>query len=97
MLNEVGTSHNMIRLYFILTILITNISLGYLNLSLVNEYVGNVTMPNQVIKYNHFFPGRSANQIAGTVSAFHKSLCGLLSVNCPKSSYIESGSFRPGK
>ena len=46
------------------SILITIISWDYLILSLVNEYVGNVTMPNQVIKYNHFFPGRSANQIA---------------------------------
>jgi hypothetical protein len=37
------------------SILITNISLGYLNLSLVNEYVGNITIPTQVIKYNQYF------------------------------------------
>ena len=33
-------------------ILITIISSDYFNLSLVNEYVGNVTKPTQVIKYN---------------------------------------------
>jgi len=27
----------------------------YLNLSLANEYVGDVTIPNQVIKYNQNF------------------------------------------
>jgi hypothetical protein len=37
------------------SILITNISLGYLNLSLVNEYVGNITIPTQVIKYYQYF------------------------------------------
>jgi len=36
-------------------ILITIISCDYLNLSLVNEYVGDVTIPNQVIKYNQLF------------------------------------------
>jgi len=33
-------------------ILITIISWDYLNLSLANEYVGDVTIPTQVIKYN---------------------------------------------
>jgi len=32
--------------------LITIISCDYLNSSLVNEYVGDVTIPTQVIKYN---------------------------------------------
>ena len=36
------------------SILITIISCDYLNLSLANEYVGDVTIPTQVIKYNHF-------------------------------------------
>ena len=35
--------------------LITIISCDYLNLSLVNEYVGNVTIPTQVIEYNQNF------------------------------------------
>ena len=35
--------------------LITIISCDYLNLSLVNEYVGDVTIPTQVIKYNNNF------------------------------------------
>ena len=34
------------------SILITNISLDYLNLSLVNDYVGNITIPTQVIKHS---------------------------------------------
>jgi hypothetical protein len=34
------------------SILITIISCDYLNLSLANEYVGDVTIPTQVIKYN---------------------------------------------
>jgi len=34
------------------SILITIISWDYLNLSLANEYVGDVTIPTQVIKYN---------------------------------------------
>jgi hypothetical protein len=34
------------------SIFITIISCDYLNLSLVNEYVGDVTIPTQVIKYN---------------------------------------------
>jgi len=37
------------------SILITIISCNYLNLSLANEYVGDVTMPTQVIKYNQYF------------------------------------------
>ena len=35
-------------------ILITIISWDYLNLSLANEDVGDVTIPTQVIKYNQF-------------------------------------------
>jgi len=34
------------------SILITIISWDYLNLSLTNEYVGDVTIPTKVIKYN---------------------------------------------
>jgi len=34
------------------SILIMIISCDYLNLSLANEYVGNVTTPTQIIKYN---------------------------------------------
>ena len=37
------------------TILITIISCDYLNLTLANEYVGDVTIPTQVIKYNQNF------------------------------------------
>jgi len=33
-------------------ILITIISCDYLNLLLANEYVGDITMPTQVIKYS---------------------------------------------
>ena len=33
-------------------ILITIISCDYLNLSLANEYAGDITIPTQVIKYN---------------------------------------------
>ena len=36
-------------------ILITIISCDYLNLSLANEYVGDVTIPTQVIKCNQNF------------------------------------------
>jgi hypothetical protein len=36
------------------SILITISSCDYLNLSLANEYVGDVTIPTQVIKYNQF-------------------------------------------
>jgi hypothetical protein len=36
--------------------LITIISCDYLNLSLVNEYVGDVTIPTQVIKYKLSLP-----------------------------------------
>jgi hypothetical protein len=36
--------------FYISSILITNISWDYLNLSFVNEYVGNITIPTQVIK-----------------------------------------------
>ena len=37
------------------SILITFISCDYLNLSLANEYVGDVIIPTQVIKYNQHF------------------------------------------
>ena len=37
------------------SILITNISCYYLNLALVNEYVGDITIPTKVIKYNQNF------------------------------------------
>ena len=37
------------------SILFTVISWVYLNLSLANEYVGDVTIPTQVIKYNQNF------------------------------------------
>ena len=37
------------------SILITIISCDYLNLSLANEYVDDVTMPTQVIKNNQNF------------------------------------------
>ena len=36
------------------SILITIISWDYLNLLLANEYVGDVTIPTQVIKYNQY-------------------------------------------
>ena len=36
------------------SILVTIMSCDYLNLSLVNEYVGDVTIPTQVIKYNQY-------------------------------------------
>ena len=37
------------------SILITIISWDYLNLSLMNEYVGDVTIPTQVIIYNQYY------------------------------------------
>ena len=37
------------------SILITTISCDYLNLSLENEYVDDVTIPTQIIKYNQNF------------------------------------------
>jgi hypothetical protein len=46
------------------SILITIISCDYLSFSLANEYVGDVTIPNQVIKYNQFSPEESDNQMA---------------------------------
>jgi len=47
------------------SILITIISCDYLNLSLANEYVGDITIPTQFIKYiTNVAPGGSANQIA---------------------------------
>ena len=44
--------------------LIMIIAWNYLNLPLTNEYVGDVTIPTQVTKFNYFFPAGSANQIA---------------------------------
>ena len=44
------------------SILITIISCDYLNLSLMNEYVGDITIPSQVIEYNQNF--LQADQIA---------------------------------
>jgi hypothetical protein len=37
------------------SILITIISCDYLNLSLANEYFGDVTIPTQIIEYNQNF------------------------------------------
>ena len=37
------------------SILITIIACDYLNLSLANEYFGDVTIPTQVIKHSQFF------------------------------------------
>ena len=37
------------------SIFITIISYDYLNLSLANEYVGDVTIPTRIIKYNQNF------------------------------------------
>ena len=46
------------------SILITIISCDYLNLSLADEHVGDVTIPTQVIKYNqNFLQAGLANQI----------------------------------
>jgi len=45
-------------------LLFTIISCDYLNLSLADEYVGDVTIPTQVIEYKpKFSPGGLANQI----------------------------------
>ena len=40
------------------SILIAIISCDYLNLSLANEYVGDITTATQVIKYKQFFSRR---------------------------------------
>ena len=40
------------------------ISWEYLNLSMANEYVSEVTIPTQVIKYNQCCSSGSANQVA---------------------------------
>jgi hypothetical protein len=46
------------------SILFTIISCDYLNLSLADEHVGDVTIPTQVIEYKpKFSPGGLANQI----------------------------------
>ena len=37
------------------SILVTIISWDYLHLSLANEYVGDVTIPTQIIKYNQCY------------------------------------------
>jgi len=42
------------------------ISCDYLNLSLANEHVGDVTIPTQVIKYNQFF-SRQIRQLNGSI------------------------------
>jgi len=49
------------------SILITIISWEYMNLSFANEYVGDVTIPTQVIKYNQFFSRR----ISQSDGSFH--------------------------
>jgi hypothetical protein len=46
------TLMQIVSLITILNILITIISCDYLNLSLVDEHVGDVTIPTQVIEYN---------------------------------------------
>ena len=52
------------------SILITVISWYYLNLSFADEYVGDVTIPTQVIKYNLFFP----RQISQSDCSIHMNL-----------------------
>jgi hypothetical protein len=47
------------------SILITIISCDYLNLSLADEHVGDVTIPTQVIEYN-----KKANQIGSLLQKF---------------------------
>ena len=64
------------------SILVTIISWDYLNLTLANEYVGDVTIPTQVIKYNQFFsPGGSAKHISihikSNYNILYKSILGL--------------------
>ena len=44
--------------------LITIISLDYLNLSLANEYIGYFTIPTRLSSITNVVPGGSANQIA---------------------------------
>jgi hypothetical protein len=63
------------------SILITIISCDYLNLSLANEYIGDVTIPTQVIKYNQNFLQADqpiileySNQIKLHVYVFNKTL-----------------------
>ena len=55
---------------FLVFVLITIISWEYLNLSLANEYVGDVTIPTQVINYmyHQFFSRLISNQIAVFIS-----------------------------
>ena len=45
-------------------ILVTIISWDYLNLSLANEYVGDVTIPTRLSSITNAAPGGSANQNA---------------------------------
>ena len=59
-------------------ILITIISWGYFNLSLANEYVGDVTIPTQDIKYNQFF----SRQISQSDCSIHIKL-NYLFINLP--------------
>jgi len=49
------------------SILITIISWDYLNLLLANEYVSDVTIPTQVIKYNKFL----SRQISQSYCSIH--------------------------
>jgi hypothetical protein len=49
------------------SILITIILLDYLNLLLANEYVGDVTIPTQIIKYNQC----CSRQIRQSDCSFH--------------------------
>ena len=46
------------------SILIMIISRDYLNLSLANEYAGDVKIPTRLSSITNFSPGGSANQIA---------------------------------
>jgi hypothetical protein len=55
------------------SILMMIISWDYLNLSLSNEYIGDVTIPNHVIKYN---------------KCCSRWIRCLLTVNCPKPGYM---------
>jgi hypothetical protein len=74
----------------------------YLNLSLADEHIGDVTIPTQIIEYSKKFLQAISQsywiiQIKlnmksitwfWSVHAFHKPLRGLLSVNWPRPDYI---------
>jgi hypothetical protein len=47
------------------SIIITIISCDYLNLSLANEYIGDVTIPTQVIEYNQYLVSRVTGGLHG--------------------------------